>query len=148
MLLIPALLIGAHIHAGEQDLIAHGGREGGGHEEGRGNGHHEDHRNDTNRHDDNYNRNDNHKHDDYRHDDYRHDNSTLNKKTMWEIVDCFKSRHGRGPTDEELHQLFEHGHTHEHLDHPGLFSTREPIIKRNYKERAFTVGIGGPVGSG
>ena len=45
-----------------------------------------------------------------------------------------------------------HGHSHEILDGPGLFEKREkPILekgKRDFKERAFTVGIGGPVGSG
>jgi urease accessory protein len=34
------------------------------------------------------------------------------------------------------------------MDHPGLFSEREPAQKRDYAQRAFTVGIGGPVGSG
>jgi len=43
----------------------------------------------------------------------------------------------------------EHGHTHEHMDSPGLFHEREPTkSSRNLKERAFTIGIGGPVGSG
>ena len=41
-----------------------------------------------------------------------------------------------------------HEHTHEHWDHPGLFRNREPSRRRDYKQRAFTVGIGGPVGSG
>ena len=41
-----------------------------------------------------------------------------------------------------------HGHSHEAMEHPGLFSEREPLRKRDYKQRAFTVGIGGPVGSG
>jgi urease accessory protein len=42
----------------------------------------------------------------------------------------------------------EHGHTHEHWAHPGFFRERETRIPRDYRERAFTVGIGGPVGSG
>ncbi|KAF2689696.1 urease accessory protein ureG [Lentithecium fluviatile CBS 122367] len=44
----------------------------------------------------------------------------------------------------------DHGHTHEILDGPGSYIGREmPIIEgRNWEERAFTVGIGGPVGSG
>jgi urease accessory protein len=33
-------------------------------------------------------------------------------------------------------------------DHPGHFHEREPARARDYFERAFTVGIGGPVGSG
>lgn len=44
----------------------------------------------------------------------------------------------------------EHGHSHEILDGPGSYFSREmPIIDgRDWNERAFTVGIGGPVGSG
>jgi urease accessory protein len=44
----------------------------------------------------------------------------------------------------------EHGHTHEVLEHPGKFTMRDmpSFDNRNWKERAFTVGIGGPVGSG
>lgn len=40
------------------------------------------------------------------------------------------------------------GHTHEHADHPGYFHEREKTLFRDFKRRAFTVGIGGPVGSG
>jgi len=40
------------------------------------------------------------------------------------------------------------GHTHEPLDHPGHFHDREQPHDRDFKRRAFTVGIGGPVGSG
>ena len=42
-----------------------------------------------------------------------------------------------------------HGHTHEKMDNPGAFDKRYPPLdetKRNWDERAFTVGIGGPVG--
>ncbi|MBL8935637.1 MAG: urease accessory protein UreG [Archangium sp.] len=42
----------------------------------------------------------------------------------------------------------EHGHTHEHWLHPGLFHERDAPLNRDYTKRAFTVGIGGPVGSG
>jgi urease accessory protein len=44
----------------------------------------------------------------------------------------------------------EHGHSHEILDGPGSFLGREmPIVEgREWSERAFTIGIGGPVGSG
>ncbi|KAK4461174.1 CobW/HypB/UreG, nucleotide-binding domain-containing protein [Cladorrhinum samala] len=44
----------------------------------------------------------------------------------------------------------EHGHSHEILDGPGSYLGREmPIVEgRNWADRAFTVGIGGPVGSG
>jgi urease accessory protein len=40
------------------------------------------------------------------------------------------------------------GHTHESWAHPGRFRDREPLRRRDYAQRAFTVGIGGPVGSG
>ncbi|KAI8967608.1 urease accessory protein UreG [Mycotypha africana] len=44
----------------------------------------------------------------------------------------------------------DHGHTHEQLDSPGLYTDRPKAIydNRDWSERAFTVGIGGPVGSG
>jgi len=50
----------------------------------------------------------------------------------------------------QTHSHGEHGHTHEAMEHPGRFIEREPMLsgKRDWKERAFTVGIGGPVGSG
>ena len=41
-----------------------------------------------------------------------------------------------------------HHHHHEHLDHPGLFAQRDVPLARDFAERSFTVGIGGPVGSG
>ena len=41
-----------------------------------------------------------------------------------------------------------HPHTHEHHEHPGLFHERDAPIARDYDARSFTVGIGGPVGSG
>jgi urease accessory protein len=41
-----------------------------------------------------------------------------------------------------------HPHTHEHHAHPGLFHERDAPIRRDYQTRSFTVGIGGPVGSG
>ncbi|KAI9695298.1 MAG: hypothetical protein M1820_008705 [Bogoriella megaspora] len=48
------------------------------------------------------------------------------------------------------HSTGDHGHTHEILDGPGSFLGRDmPITEgRDWRERAFTVGIGGPVGSG
>src|SRR3984893_14877264 len=39
-------------------------------------------------------------------------------------------------------------HTHEHHGHAGLFHERDAPIQRDYQARSFTVGIGGPVGSG
>jgi urease accessory protein len=41
-----------------------------------------------------------------------------------------------------------HEHTHESWPHPGAFPDRPPPLRRDYAQRAFTVGIGGPVGSG
>jgi urease accessory protein len=49
--------------------------------------------------------------------------------------------HTHGPGNE-------HGHTHEHWPHPGLFHDRDAPRDRDYGKRSFTVGIGGPVGSG
>src|SRR4051812_23406911 len=40
-------------------------------------------------------------------------------------------------------------HSHELWDHPGRFTKRpRPLRDRDYSSRAFTVGVGGPVGSG
>jgi urease accessory protein len=41
-----------------------------------------------------------------------------------------------------------HQGDHEHADHPGHFHERERPQRRDFRTRAFTVGIGGPVGSG
>ena len=41
-----------------------------------------------------------------------------------------------------------HSHDHEHWGHPGRFADRDPPLDRDFARRAFTVGIGGPVGSG
>jgi urease accessory protein len=41
-----------------------------------------------------------------------------------------------------------HSHEHEDSDGPGVFQARRPAIDRDYRSRAFTIGIGGPVGSG
>ena len=49
------------------------------------------------------------------------------------------------------HQPHHHhvnGHTHPHADHPGHFHERELPLDRDFNQRAFTVGVGGPVGSG
>ncbi|SPE54604.1 Urease accessory protein UreG [Verrucomicrobia bacterium] len=37
---------------------------------------------------------------------------------------------------------------HQHPDHPGLFEERTRPLDRDFGQRAFTVGVGGPVGSG
>jgi urease accessory protein len=41
-----------------------------------------------------------------------------------------------------------HDHSHEYLDHPGHFHERDQPLSRDFHQRAFTVGVGGPVGSG
>ncbi|KAI7866989.1 urease accessory protein UreG [Spinellus fusiger] len=48
------------------------------------------------------------------------------------------------------HEAREHGHTHEQMDHPGEYEERPQATyhERDWSERSFTVGIGGPVGSG
>src|SRR2546426_4502088 len=51
-----------------------------------------------------------------------------------------------------LHDGHNHDHgnanTHEHLGHPGHFHERDMPLRRDFGVRAFTVGVGGPVGSG
>lgn len=42
----------------------------------------------------------------------------------------------------------EHGHTHEQMDHAGHFEEREQPLERDFSQRSYTIGIGGPVGSG
>jgi urease accessory protein len=45
----------------------------------------------------------------------------------------------------------DHDHEHHHHDewtHPGRFVERPRVTRRDFDRRAFTVGIGGPVGSG
>ncbi|WFD36143.1 hypothetical protein MCUN1_003018 [Malassezia cuniculi] len=59
--------------------------------------------------------------------------------------------HSHAHTHDHAHShAQEHGHTHEILDHPGRYNERDVpnYSQRNWDERAFTVGIGGPVGSG
>jgi urease accessory protein len=41
-----------------------------------------------------------------------------------------------------------HPHTHDDPDGPGVFHQRAAPLGRDYRERAYTIGIGGPVGSG
>jgi urease accessory protein len=40
------------------------------------------------------------------------------------------------------------GHSHAHAEHPGHFHERDRALDRDFNQRAFTVGVGGPVGSG
>jgi urease accessory protein len=59
--------------------------------------------------------------------------------------------HGHAHDHGHTHSTVpDHGHTHEHYTGPGSFLGREPPLStsRNFQDRAFTIGIGGPVGSG
>ncbi|MDB5046956.1 MAG: ureG [Fibrobacteres bacterium] len=54
-----------------------------------------------------------------------------------------------GEEKEHGHSHGPHGHTHEIMDSPGEYRLRELALPdRDYSKRAFTIGIGGPVGSG
>jgi urease accessory protein len=55
--------------------------------------------------------------------------------------------HGHSHSHSHSHD-HDHGHTHEHMDHPGHFHERDEPLRRDFTKRAFTVGVGGPVGSG
>ena len=55
--------------------------------------------------------------------------------------------HGHAHAHDHDHD-HHHGHTHERWSGPGLFRSRPPRRARSFSARAFTVGIGGPVGSG
>ncbi|KAJ3711721.1 CobW/HypB/UreG, nucleotide-binding domain-containing protein [Lentinula raphanica] len=61
--------------------------------------------------------------------------------------------HGHTHNGEDglhTHGPGEHGHTHEHYDDAGKYAERDmpDYSARNFEERGFTIGIGGPVGSG
>jgi len=58
------------------------------------------------------------------------------------------TRHDHDGLGEHEHDEHGHGHTHEHWTHPGFFHERDKPLNRDYRKRAFTVGVGGPVGSG
>src|SRR6266516_1866606 len=48
----------------------------------------------------------------------------------------------------QLHHDPNHPHDHPHSTGPGTFGARSAPRSRDYAARAFTVGVGGPVGSG
>ena len=56
--------------------------------------------------------------------------------------------HDHGHSHDHPHHPDEHGHRHEVWGHPGAFRNRSKPLRRDYAARAFTIGIGGPVGSG
>ncbi|XP_076451763.1 urease accessory protein UreG-like [Babylonia areolata] len=56
--------------------------------------------------------------------------------------------HAHGHVHGHGHE-HQHGHSHEIMDSPGTYTGRErPLYRTDWASRAFTVGIGGPVGSG
>jgi len=64
-----------------------------------------------------------------------------------------KARHGLATATRLSVRHHGHAHSHDEYDHPGTFSARETgriarWATRDFAHRAFTVGIGGPVGSG
>jgi hypothetical protein len=54
--------------------------------------------------------------------------------------------------DDQGRQLHSHDglkpHFHEPIYSPGEFRNRPQPLARNFKQRSFTIGIGGPVGTG
>lgn len=64
---------------------------------------------------------------------------------------CFKAEHFKNMFNNlKLHNHFHggNGSGHTHALHPGHFHEREQPLGRDFRKRAFTVGVGGPVGSG
>ncbi|XP_010316929.1 urease accessory protein G-like isoform X1 [Solanum lycopersicum] len=83
---------------------------------------------------------DHHMNDHHHHHHHDHDhNHEDTKATSWVGADgkVYHSHDGLAP------------HSHEPIYSPGYFSRRAPPLNdRNFSERAFTIGIGGPVGTG
>lgn len=76
-----------------------------------------------------------------------HTNSVYSQSV---ILISMSHAHGSSQTHDHDHDFANHGHTHEEMDHPGSFLGRDlPLLdRRDFTQRAFTIGIGGPVGSG
>ncbi|GLT68363.1 hypothetical protein SLA2020_406050 [Shorea laevis] len=80
-----------------------------------------------------------HHHDDHHHIHDHHHTHDSKSTESWVGPDgrVYHSHDGLAP------------HSHEPIYSPGFFSRRAPpILNRDFNERAFTVGIGGPVGTG
>ncbi|KAH1050248.1 hypothetical protein GLYMA_08G084800v4 [Glycine max] len=79
-------------------------------------------------------------HDHHHHDhDHHHHHDGEGETNSWVGKDgkVYHSHDGLAP------------HSHEPIYSPGYFTRRAPpLLNRNFNERAFTVGIGGPVGTG
>jgi urease accessory protein len=59
------------------------------------------------------------------------------------------SHGGPGGHSHAPHSHGSHGHSHEIMESPGEYRLRElSLPDRDYKKRSYTIGIGGPVGSG
>jgi urease accessory protein len=50
--------------------------------------------------------------------------------------------------DQQNHSHSNHSHEHAPMSGPGDFLNRDKPISRDFSDRSFTIGIGGPVGSG
>ncbi|KAJ0081043.1 hypothetical protein Patl1_10232 [Pistacia atlantica] len=79
-----------------------------------------------------------HHHPDYHHHEHtHHDGDSATKSWVGPDGRVYHSHDGLAP------------HSHEPIYSPGFFSRRAPpLLSRDFNERAFTVGIGGPVGTG
>ncbi|KAL8620073.1 hypothetical protein ACOMHN_015355 [Nucella lapillus] len=67
---------------------------------------------------------------------------------IFQKVGCTVEAHGQSHSHSHDHQ-HQHGHTHDIMDSPGTYTGRDkPLYRTDWNSRAFTVGIGGPVGSG
>ncbi|KAE9452538.1 hypothetical protein C3L33_15562, partial [Rhododendron williamsianum] len=79
----------------------------------------------------------NHEHDDHHHHAHAHDHSHGDSSWVGPDGKVYHSHDGLAP------------HSHEPIYSPGYFTRRAPpIFTRDFNERAFTIGIGGPVGTG
>ncbi|CAI0475090.1 unnamed protein product [Linum tenue] len=81
----------------------------------------------------------NHDHDHDHHHDHTHTHGETGNASSWVGADgkVYHSHDGLAP------------HSHEPIYSPGYFTRRAPpILTRDFNDRAFTIGIGGPVGTG
>ncbi|CAL5329620.1 unnamed protein product [Camellia sinensis] len=97
----------------------------------------QDHHDDDHKHDHHHHHH--HHHHDHHHQTHDHSHGDSTETTSWVGPDgkVYHSHDGLAP------------HSHEPIYSPGYFSRRAPpLVTRDFRERAFTVGIGGPVGTG
>ncbi|XP_031279627.1 urease accessory protein G-like isoform X2 [Pistacia vera] len=80
---------------------------------------------------------DHHHPDHHHHDHTHHDGDSATQSWVGPDGRVYHSHDGLAP------------HSHEPIYSPGFFRRRAPpLLSRDFNERAFTVGIGGPVGTG